>query len=363
MPLVSIIPEIEKSSRKVLIEQLKSKGIEPKSTLKELKQQARQFNNIIRHPCMNDEDGSSVRLPTKQIAVIGTELSGNSSTETSLTSYRIPATSDQERSHFPPTDVSKWNISYDGKSDIQLFLCRVLELCRSRNFCVEHLPKVFVELLTGDALVWFRSIYHDSLDWIDLRKQLLEEFETPYSILQRKAELYAARQQENESAGIFIAKLVTANKTLSSPVKERELVEIVRKGLLPKYSTLVSSNVDRSLSELERLCKSFDKYSRPATRAICNLVSQNPPVPRVNKVRKCHLCQKVGHFRNRCPNQPQPSRIIRRSPRNNPRPNLLALPAPTPAPAPLLPNISVPPPSLRPKNWLPPRVLTKIVRH
>lgn len=72
-----------------------------------------------------------------------------------------------------PIPVSKWNLSFNGDGtglSINAFLERVEEFKLSRRVSEQELLDSAIELLTGDALIWYRSVKSKATTWTELTK-------------------------------------------------------------------------------------------------------------------------------------------------------------------------------------------------
>lgn len=87
---------------------------------------------------------------------------------------RVPLIGDTS---IPRTPLSKWNVTFDGTTSITDFLKRVKELRFSRRVSKQQLLVSAVEIFTGRALIWLRSMRNRIHTWDDL---VVELRETPF---------------------------------------------------------------------------------------------------------------------------------------------------------------------------------------
>lgn len=77
--------------------------------------------------------------------------------------------------------VYKWNIKYSGDDDFSLksFLDRVNELCVARRVDKDAVFAPALDLFSGSALLWFRSIKNQVNSWDGLVNKLKADFLPP----------------------------------------------------------------------------------------------------------------------------------------------------------------------------------------
>lgn len=83
----------------------------------------------------------------------------------------------RRRTNYLP--VYKWEIHYDGKSDLIPFLERIEELRVARGASSEALFQSAIDLFKGDALSWFRSARNSVSSWDELVGLLRRDFLAP----------------------------------------------------------------------------------------------------------------------------------------------------------------------------------------
>lgn len=181
-----------------------------------------------------------------------------------VTNARRLALPSQELHYFAPTPVSKWNLTFDGSRSVTDFLDRVQELCESRHVPRQQLFQSAVELFTGDALIWFRSIRHSVRTWSELEVLLKMNF-LPYDYETKLwNEIRRRSQGADEKVVVYIAVMENLFNKLPTKPSELERIRVIRNNLLPYFQSLLALSRVRSLPELIQVCRSLEEANHCA---------------------------------------------------------------------------------------------------
>lgn len=229
------IANINNASKEELITELTLRHIVPKSSFEELRKQARDFNKS--HKETTSKDGGYEKLDTDSEG----EMQGKHTIIKKTTIiYKEPTV----------TNVDNWKLRFDGKSNVREFLLLLNEKCRTRNISHENLLRVFPELLDGLALLWYRSIYREDLEWEELSHLLIKQFEPNDLQTDLKIKLFNMRQPKDMSVLEFTLNMKALNNMLDAKLPENELLKLAKKALSPKYTNLL---VSRDMDSFEQL--------------------------------------------------------------------------------------------------------------
>lgn len=222
--------------------------------------------------------------------------------------------------------VSKWNITrFDGDSSrisLNAFLENVEELRLSRNVSHQQLFNSASDLLTGKALIWFRSIRSEVHSWPELVDQMRLQFlPTDYND-KLVDEIKKRTQGPTETIGIYIAIMTNMFNRLTVPVGEPAKLKILLKNISPFYQSqlgLVKVESVKQLLELGRQLESrkesIDAFI-PPPRNLRNVMepdlayvytssnSSTSADPEVELL-ECWICKKDGHLAAQCPSKSQ----------------------------------------------------------
>lgn len=162
---------------------------------------------------------------------------------------------------FRTVPVYKWNIHFSGdrNSDLIAFLDRVEELRASRHLEKKELFESAVELFSGNALLWFRSIRSTVQDWDSLVALLKSEF-LPTDYVDHIWEKIRNRvQMTSEPVHIYIASMENLFTQLGQYVAESTKVKYIKKNLLPPYVQQLALFPINSVRELSAQCKKIEE--------------------------------------------------------------------------------------------------------
>ncbi|XP_055850623.1 uncharacterized protein LOC129915176 [Episyrphus balteatus] len=237
--------------------------------------------------------------------------------------------------------VGRWNVQFTGErcgTSVNSFLERVEELRVARGVSEALLFRSVVDLLTGQALLWYRSIREEISNWSEFVDALKYEF-LPANYDDLLLEQINRRTQgKGESYGAYLATMRTLFKRLGEPLSERRKVAILLKNLDPFYQKQIGFHKPQSVKELaalgrdlETLRANIDSFEPPARNRNCvepelgytagpavqpkvaAVARDEQPVRVVESARsqpnrssqadgsvRCFNCGKVGHFSTRC---------------------------------------------------------------
>lgn len=171
--------------------------------------------------------------------------------------------------------ISKWNITkFSGDCStvsLNAFLENVNELSNSRNVSKDQLFHSAFELLTGRALIFFRSIKNKVRDWDSLVTELRAQFQ-PADYNDRLWQEIRDRTQGNrENMGMYIAIMENLFCRLTVPINESTKVKVLMKNINPFYQNQLGlthvSSVDHLLQlgrQLEARKEAIESYAPPS---------------------------------------------------------------------------------------------------
>uniref|UniRef100_A0A1A9UDP5 Retrotrans_gag domain-containing protein n=1 Tax=Glossina austeni TaxID=7395 RepID=A0A1A9UDP5_GLOAU len=72
--------------------------------------------------------------------------------------------------------VRKWSVKYDGVTNPLEFVEQIEELCGTDEIPLTLMPKIMIELFTGQALMWYRNNRRPWADWQEFKKDFMKFF-------------------------------------------------------------------------------------------------------------------------------------------------------------------------------------------
>lgn len=264
---------------------------------------------------------ASPKVPL-EVSLESAKSSSEASDEEELSRPSISAVNsivEKQVKNFIP--IYKWGISFAGskQESVNAFLERVDDLCRSRGASQSDLLQSATELLSDEALIWYRANRCLFTSWNDFSQGLKEQFQSPFYSEELFEEIKRRTQGKDESVGMYLAKMSNLFCRLGTPVSEEAKVRILLRNIHPYYQAQLIQSQVTSVEHLKILCKkleaakiSIDNYAPPPARnqslepdlaymesrdkatshAIAGPSSQNAPT--------CHRCHKPGHFARNC---------------------------------------------------------------
>lgn len=158
-------------------------------------------------------------------------------------------------------DVSRWKVQYDGQSSVNNFLERVEELRMSRGISKDRLLRAAPELLTKDALTWYRTQKFQSWDEFEFK---LREAYHPYDYeFELMDEIRRRTQGQHEKIVTYIAVMENLFRKLgvSCPPEETR-IKMIRRNLLPSIQSPLALHTIDSISSLVRHGKAVEETTK-----------------------------------------------------------------------------------------------------
>ncbi|KAF9409268.1 hypothetical protein HW555_011303 [Spodoptera exigua] len=213
---------------------------------------------------------------------------------------------------------------FDGKSCVRAFITRIEELRRARDVSDEKMFKLAPEILTGDALHWFRSVKDSIASWSELLSCLREDFDVFDFDYKMMEEIRARSQGEDESITIYLAIMHGMFSRLTRLVPESDRLDIILHNIRPCYASVLAYRPDiGTIGELRDVCRNFERvtarstnFKEPVSTSQANsvapeflYVSKKDPKGRSNhrvaalseNKLQCFKCGMKGHTVNTCP--------------------------------------------------------------
>lgn len=209
-------------------------------------------------------------------------------------------------------NLKSWNISYSGESNVDDFLLTVKELKSARQVDDGTVIRGFTELLTGNALKFFRSIRHKITDWKSLELEFKSFFQTIDANYILERDIRQLKQLPGQSLSLFLLDIRDMNSRLVHPLDDTTLLEIVKHNLHNSYTHLVALNNVTSLEQLSSMGKNYEAYAgtlTSPTSSNSNFYIKKEPEPKTNNIKQqlqCLKCKKFGHSYKVCKSVTEP---------------------------------------------------------
>lgn len=157
--------------------------------------------------------------------------------------------------------VARWGITFSGDGhdlSVAAFLERVEELRIARNASKEDVWSEAVDLFSGQALVWFRSIRRSISTLKELEYELKQEFQPADYNQELWEEIRNRTQGENERPGLFLAVMDNLFARLSFSITVAEKLAICRRNLHPYFQDRICLQTIESIVKLREVCKQLE---------------------------------------------------------------------------------------------------------
>lgn len=153
--------------------------------------------------------------------------------------------------HVNYTPISKWNLKFDGESSsVSAFLQKVEELRCSRGVSKQQLLQAAIEIFTGNALFWYRSVRHTIKDWDNLVEQIKATFLPHDYEMSLWVEIRSRTQHKLEKVAIYVAIMENLFSRLPKRPAEEKRIAIIRRNLQPYLVTGLALQHISTVNEL-----------------------------------------------------------------------------------------------------------------
>lgn len=163
------------------------------------------------------------------------------------------------RRHIP---VKDWGIKFTGEPGadvgVMSFLHDVETLRVARRYSDDDLMAEAMDLFSGPALIWYRSVGSKLKTWKELVASLRQYFEPKSYTRQLWQEIRSRTQGKNEPVGIYIAVMQNYFDRLPVQPPESEKVDLVRSNLLPYLVRALALVPTPSLSDLLNVTRELE---------------------------------------------------------------------------------------------------------
>lgn len=156
-------------------------------------------------------------------------------------------------------NLSKLPISYDGRGCVFEFLERVSELAASRCIPDDSLWRGIPELLSGDALKFFRQIRDSTSSWSEFSRLLKERFQPDDYTYRLSKQIFMRSQGKSETVSDYFAEMRILFSRLARPMSEEQKLEILLRNVRPVYSNQFGLNELDSVAKLQRFCERLEQ--------------------------------------------------------------------------------------------------------
>lgn len=151
---------------------------------------------------------------------------------------------------------------------------RVTELAQARCVTKNELFSSAIDLFSGKALIWYRSIKNSITDWDSLVSLLKLNFLPSDYDDKLWDEIKQRAQGRDEPVAIFIAIMETLFSRLARPPAEVTLVKYIKQNLLSQYISQLALYEISTVTELCTLCKKLEEAQ--------NIKNKHRPNPSIN---------------------------------------------------------------------------------
>lgn len=209
------------------------------------------FKNESRATCLLYESQLDSKVKIED-DLNSTQISVHNPLNTTIYPVSVPA-----KKSYP---IYKWGIKFDGNNNsVHNFIETIELLAESRNVSQADLFTSSIELFSGPAALWHKSIKPNLNSWDELKENLKKDF-LPINYKDRLWEEIRNRKQDpSEPVLSYVASMQALFKRLDSNIQEKTILKYIRKNILPLYADKFVLIDIVSIANLISLCRKIDE--------------------------------------------------------------------------------------------------------
>ena len=177
--------------------------------------------------------------------------------------------------------LTTWGVKFSGdeKEDAEEFIEKLKECVQSTNIPVVDILRALPCVLTKHAVRWFRTVRREIITWRDFEKHFRNRFVPIYDRVDLMDELHKRTQGKGEKITTYLANFRFIVSRFTRPPRERELVDIVWRNLLPEYRRALADKLVDSLRDIEEYGRKWERQKDLDHRYV------PPPLPEKMRVK------------------------------------------------------------------------------
>ncbi|XP_073836360.1 uncharacterized protein [Musca autumnalis] len=161
--------------------------------------------------------------------------------------------------------LSKWGIKFDATPktpNVEDFIFRVERLRNSYGCPEQELVDEFHHLLEGRPCQWYWGLIrqYPNLNWEMLKLCIVREFQRFQSNLDVMRQIMDRKQGRDESATQYIDAINSLRTQLREPLKDFEVIDILKAGLKPRLAHLTFSGTFYSVEQFRNEVRKAEEF-------------------------------------------------------------------------------------------------------
>lgn len=207
--------------------------------------------------------------------------------------------------HHSPPKVYKWGISFSGSEtpeQVFNFLDRVEELRHARGASKHDLFLSAIDIFTGNALLWFRSIKNTVSTWDELLENFKKEFLPSHLDFDIWEKIRSYKQGFSEKCTVYIATMENMFSRLQNLPAESVRLEYILYNLHTFYLERLALVDITSIAQLSGFCKKLEDMKHrmfTSTQKISRVSGHQPSTSGLCAI-TCWNCKNEGHLYYNC---------------------------------------------------------------
>lgn len=218
---------------------------ENKISLEKVIRSFENYNAVLKGFSLPSTSESKISSPP----TVGEE---NNTEKSNVSGLNISVTCDRSSS-----EINK--IKFDGKSCVRAFIQKIEEYRTSKGHSESKMLLSAIDIFTGDALHWFRSVKNELNDWQTLISRLKEDFDVPDFDYRMLAEIRDRTQGTGEGIVVYLSIMDGMFSRLSRSLTNEDKLDIILHNIHPSYSTIIAASPNiKSVDDLRTVCKNYE---------------------------------------------------------------------------------------------------------
>lgn len=151
-------------------------------------------------------------------------------------------------------------LKYDGKSCVRAFVQKVEEFRTSKGVTDSKMLLSAIDIFSGDALHWYRSVRNQCDDWSTLILRLKDDFDIPDYDYRMLSEIRDRTQGDDESITVYLSIMEGMFSRLSRCMSDEDKLDIILHNIRPCYSVIIAASPHiKTIEDLRTVCKNYER--------------------------------------------------------------------------------------------------------
>uniref|UniRef100_A0A1A9UYT9 CCHC-type domain-containing protein n=1 Tax=Glossina austeni TaxID=7395 RepID=A0A1A9UYT9_GLOAU len=217
------------------------------------------------------------------------------------------ATSELMSSRSAMDRVRKWSVKYDEVTNPLEFIQQIEELCGTDEIPLTLMPKIMIELFTGQALMWYRNNRRPWADWQEFKKDFTRFFLHSRFFERLDDQIRQTYQQQGETFKAYALRMQNLMRHTEYTLHQK--INRIYRNSRREYQLFIGQTECGNLTDMISLAEHSEDIPPEQSQAghhrrngAVEPKSHSLPYDGIRRRNVCHRCAQEGHYTQHCQN-------------------------------------------------------------